>query len=232
MRPVLDYFMADESPEQPRSTDPDAPLVKRAVAGEYAAFEQLVARYERPLYTLAMRILRNAADAQETVQETLLSVVEHLADFAGQSTFYTWMMRIATNQALQMLRRRKGAKIESLTSSNDDFGPIPHPDFIADWRDNPEDLAQRNESQAILTEALESLDEKYRLVFILRDVQGLSIEETAEALGIGLSNVKVRLLRARLMLREKLTQHFGDPNRRIIKKYKHAAEVKPPESAL
>lgn len=217
--------MADKPANQP--LDPDAPLVQRALAGEFAAFDQLVAKYERPLYTLAIRILRNAADAQETVQETLLSVVEHLPSFAGQSMFHTWLMRIATNQALQVLRRHRGLKVTSLTGDEDENGPIPHPDFIADWRDNPEDLAQRHESQALLNEALESLDEKYRLVFLLRDIQGLSSEETAEALGIGLSNVKVRLLRARLMLREKLTQHFGDASRRIIKKHRPAAESKP-----
>jgi len=201
---------------QPASViDPDDRLVTAAMAGSFAAFEALVARYERPTYSLAMRMVRHAEDAQEVVQETFLSVVEHLKQFRRQSTFHTWLVRIATNHALRVLRRRKRNRAVPLETDHDEAQPLPHPDFIAQWRDEPSSLAQQSEVRRILEDALSELDEKYRLVFVLRDVEGLSTEETAKALDIGISNVKVRLLRARLMLRERLTRQLGDPHTRL-----------------
>jgi RNA polymerase sigma-70 factor (ECF subfamily) len=200
-------------PQSPPVADPDLPLVRRAVAGDYQAFEALLARHDRFLYTLARRIVGNATDAQEVVQETLLSLVEHLADFAGQSTFRTWLVRIATNHALKVLRRRRTQPAGS--SGSDDDEPLPHPHYIAPWRRPPDQIAQDHETRQLLTDAIDQLDEKYRVVFVLRDVEGLSTQETASTLGISQANAKVRLLRARLMLRERLTQAFGDRARQV-----------------
>jgi RNA polymerase sigma-70 factor (ECF subfamily) len=201
--------------------DPDRQLVHAARGGDFDAFEQLVSKYEQSIYTLAMRIVQKSQDAEEVVQETFLSVVEHLKDFQEASTFHTWLVRIATNHALKLLRKRRGLSIVPLETSSDDDTPLPHPDFIAKWKEDPAAIAERNEAQAVIAKALENLEEKYRMVFLLRDVQGLSTEETAEALGIGISNVKVRLLRARLMLREQLTRLFGDQAARVISDREH-----------
>lgn len=190
----------------------DRLFVERAQAGEYEAFESLVAKYERRVYSTAARIVRHAQDAEEVVQQTFLSVVEHLSRFRGDSSFYTWLMRIATNHSLALLRRRSTRQAFSLAedTSTDSYQDLPHPQFIAVWRETPEEIAQRNETKQLLSEALDQLEEKYRVVFLLRDVEGLSTKETAEVLEITPSNVKVRLLRARLMLRERMTAQFGD----------------------
>lgn len=210
------------STQTPHATDPDLPLVRAAKSGSYEAFEQLVDRYEGSLYTLAMRIVRNAADAEEVVQESFLSVVEHLQSFAEQSSFKTWLIRVATNHALKVLRRRRNHPATSLDASGpDNEPPLPHPDYIAPWYEQPLKFVENRELQRLLDEAINGLDEKYRLVFLLRDVEGLSTQETAQALGISESNAKVRLLRARLMLREKLTRILGDPDKRVIPDHKH-----------
>lgn len=197
-------------------TDPDRDLVHRARRGDFEAFDQLVTRYERPLYKLAVRIVQNTHDAEEVVQDSFLSALEHLKDFHEQSAFHTWLVRIATNHALKVLRKRRGLPMTSPTPApNRDDDPLPHPDFIAPWREDPRQIAQRRETRELLDQALQQLDEKYRLVFLLRDVEGFSTEEAAQALEITQANVKVRLLRARLMLREQLTQTFGDAEQRV-----------------
>lgn len=195
--------------------DPDAPDVSRARAGSYEAFERLVARHEGAVYALAVRITRRPEDAEDVVQQTFLSLLEHLDGFAGQSQFRTWLLRIATNHALKVLRKRRGLPTVSLDSGAQDDAALPHPQFIAPWREDPGQIAVRAETQQLLNDALEELDEKYRLVFILRDVEGLSTEDTAELLGLSIANVKVRLLRARLMLRERLTRSLGDPEKLV-----------------
>jgi len=196
-----------------QANDPDLPLVRRAKQADFSAFEELVSRHERRLYNVAIGIVRHAQDAQEVVQATFLSVVEHLDQFREESSFATWISRIATNHALKLLRKRKSRRTVSLDGrpqESDDATPLPRPDFVADWRDNPEQLAQDHETRELLAQALDELDDKYRLVFVLRDMEELSTRETAETLGITESNVKVRLLRARLMLRERLTRSLGD----------------------
>ena len=189
--------------------DPDHDLVARARAGDFAAFEALVGRYEGRVYRLAQRMMNETHDAEEVVQETFLSVLEHLAQFREEASFRTWLLRIATNEALQLLRKRRGLKTVSFGGDDQDE-PLPHPEFIAPWQDDPALLAHRGEIRHLLDEALRDLDEKYRAVFVLRDMEELSTEETAEALQITPANVKVRLMRARLMLRERLTRALGD----------------------
>jgi RNA polymerase sigma-70 factor (ECF subfamily) len=196
----------------------DQELVRAAKAGSLEAMETLATRHEQRVYSLAMRILRNEHDAEDVTQQTFLSLVEHLDSFREESAFATWLLRIATFAALKILRKRRGLdtiSLEGATEPADSYESIPHPEFIADWKESPENLVHRNEVRRLIDEALARLDDKHRLVFLLRDVEGLSGEETAQALGISEGNVKVRLLRARLQLREQLTQALGDPAQRL-----------------
>jgi RNA polymerase sigma-70 factor (ECF subfamily) len=197
----------------------DTELLKLAKSGELQAFETLATRYERQVYSLAMRILRHEQDAEDVTQQAFLSAMEHLKTFREESSFSTWLMRIATHAALKILRKRKGVEMVSLeaaTEPQEGYDTVPHPEYITDWRESPEALAQKNETRRLIEEALAQLDEKHRVIFLLRDVEGLSVRETTEMLGLSEANVKVRLLRARLQLREKLTQEFGDPSRRLM----------------
>ncbi len=197
---------------------PDGELVGRAKAGELDAFEELTARYERQVFTLALRIVRQAQDAEDVTQQTFISALEGLGAFREEARFSTWLVRIATHGALKVLRKRRGLatiSLEEATEPHESYDSIPHPEFIADWRRSPEQLVQQKETRRLLDEALARLDEKHRLVFLLRDVEGLSVKETAEAMGLSEANVKVRLLRARLQLREQLTHVFGDESRRV-----------------
>jgi len=205
------------------SADEARQLVGRAREGDFTAFESLVTKYQRRLFNTAWRILGQVHDAEEVVQQTFLSVIEHLEGFRGDSSFYTWLMQIATNHALALLRKKSARKFVPLAEdrSEDGYADVPHPQFIAQWRETPEQIASRRETRRLLAEALDELDEKYRLVFLLRDVEGLSTAETARAMGITISNVKVRLLRARLMLRERLTRVFGDETTQVTADHDH-----------
>ena len=203
---------------------PDVELVRRAKAGDLDAFEALTNRYEQRVYSLALRMLRQLEDAEDATQQTFLSALENLAGFRGEASFATWLLRIATHAALKIIRKRKGLDTVSLdeaTEATNDSDAIPHPEYIADWRQSPEELVPRNEIRRLLDDALAQLDEKHRLVFLLRDVEGLSIKDTADTLGLSEANIKVRLLRARLQLRERLTRAFGDPEQRSMRAHIH-----------
>ena len=198
----------------------DTELVHAAKAGDLAAFEELTTRQERRIYSLAYRILQNPQDAEDVTQQTFLSAVENLASFREEASFATWLSRVATFAALKVIRKHKGlatVSLEAATEPREDYDAIPHPEYIADWKQSPEQLVERNETQRLLDEALAQLDEKHRLVFVLRDVEGLSVRETAASLGLSEANVKVRLLRARLQLREHLTRTLGDPATRLVR---------------
>ena len=202
----------------------DIELVRRAKAGDLDDFEELIGRHERQVYTLALRIVQNPHDAEDVTQQAFISALENLGGFREEARFATWLYRIATHAALKIIRKRKGldtVSLEEATEPREEDGGIAHPEFIADWRQSPEELVERNETQHLLDEALAQLDEKHRLVFLLRDVEGLSVKETAEALGLSEANVKVRLLRARLQLRERLTRTFGDDSRRVVRSHRH-----------
>ncbi len=206
----------------PSAPDPDAEYVRRAREGSYEAFERLVGRHERSIYTLALRIVRRPEDAEDVVQQTFLTLLEHLNEFEGRSQLRTWIVRVATNHALKILRKRRGLPTVSMESVGpDEEAALPRPRFIAPWRSEPEQAATAHETQQLLSDALNQLDEKYRLVFLLRDVEGLSTEDAAEVLGITVANAKVRLLRARLMLRERLTLALGDPERAVTGGHDH-----------
>ena len=202
----------------------DAELVRLAKGGDPTAFEALTTQDERQVFSLARRMLRHEQDAEDVTQQTFISVIEHLDGFREESSFATWIMRIATHGALKIIRKRRGLEtvsLEQTTEPTEDHDSMPHPEYIADWRETPEQLVQRQETRRLIDDALDRLDEKHRLVFILRDVEGFSVQETAEALDLTESNVKVRLLRARLQLRELLTQAFGDPERRLGREHHH-----------
>ena len=203
---------------------PDAELVESAKKGNLDAFEALTNRYEQRVYSLALRMLRQEQDAEDVTQQTFLSALENLGGFRGEASFSTWLLRIAAHAALKIIRKRKGLNtisLEEATEGTNDSDAVPHPEYIADWRQSPEELVHQHEIKRLLDEALTQLDEKHRLVFLLRDVEGLSVRETAEALGLSEANTKVRLLRARLQLRELLTRTLGDPARRVTRAHDH-----------
>ncbi len=195
--------------------DPDAALVERARAGDYGAFETLVDRHSARLYRMVRRILRNEHDAEEAVQEGFLSAIEKLDGFRGDSPFGHWLARITANHALKILRKRKGLPLEPYEEEAPEELRPAFPAFVAPWRESPEHLLHLQETREHLEEALAQLPESYRAVFVLRDLEGFSGKETAEILGIRPGNVKVRLLRARLALREELTRRFGAPEDQI-----------------
>ena len=181
-------------------------LVARARLGDAAAFTALVNLYERKIFRLARHITQNLEDAEDVLQETFLRAYEHLKDFQGHSKFYTWLVRIAVNQALMKLRRQRADRTVSLDDPVD-TGEDQVTREIAVW-DNPEQRYSQEEIREILAKAVESLPPIFRTVFILRDIDELSTEETAAALNLSVPAVKTRLLRARLRLREKLTRYF------------------------
>jgi RNA polymerase sigma-70 factor (ECF subfamily) len=182
-------------------------LVAQARESDTTAFGELVRRYEGKIFRLAQHVTQNREDAEDVLQETFLKAYEHLDQFKGDSKFYTWIVRIAVNQALMKLRRRKSDKSVSLDETID-TGEDNITREIAAWDEDPEQRFSREELGGILDTAIDSLEPPYRSVFVLRDIDELSTEETAEALGLSIPAVKSRLLRARLQLREKLTRFF------------------------
>lgn len=193
-------------PSMQSDTD-ESILVAGAQSGDARAFTQLVDKYERKIFRLGRHITQNEEDAEDILQETFLKAYEHLPEFQGNSKFYTWLVRIAVNESLMKLRKRKTGRMVSLDDTID-TGEDTMPREIAVWEDNPEKNYSREELRRILEEAIESLLPIFRTVFILRDVDELSTEETAGVLNISVPAVKSRLLRARLQLRDKLTRFF------------------------
>jgi len=182
-------------------------LVERARAGDMQAFTSLVDRYERKIFRLAKHITQNDEDAEDVLQESFLKAYSNLDTFQGQSKFYTWLVRIAVNEALMKLRKRKSDRTVSLDEPHETEEDTVTRE-IAVWDDDPEKKYSREELREILNQAVDGLKPAFRTVFVLRDIEELSTEETAEALGISVPAVKSRLLRARLQLREKLTRLF------------------------
>ena len=182
-------------------------LVQAAKRGDDSAFEELVRRYDRNVFRIAQHITQNREDAEDVVQEAFLKAYGNLAQFQEQSKFYTWLVRIAVNEALMKLRKRKPERTVSLDEdikTEDDSLPRE----IADWSPNPEQQYNQSELREILSKTIQGLPPGFRTVFVLRDVEGLSTEETAAALELSVPAVKSRLLRARLQLRERLGKFF------------------------
>lgn len=190
-----------------QATIDESTLVAQAREGDTVAFGELVRRYESKIFRLAQHITQNREDAEDVLQETFLKAYEHLDQFQGNSKFYTWIVRIAVNQALMKLRRRKADRSVSLDETID-TGEDNIVREIAAWGEDPEERFSREELGELLDSAIKGLEPPYRSVFVLRDIEDLSTEETADALGLSIPAVKSRLLRARLQLREKLTRQF------------------------
>ena len=177
--------------------------------GDRAEFAKLVDAYSAPIYRLGLRMLGNEQDAEDVLQNTFISALTHLSGFEGRSSVLTWLYRIAVNESLMILRRGKPeVNIDDVDSS--DENDVAHPTQFVDWGALPEDELLSAEGKQALDNAIQNLPENLRMVFLLRDIQDLSIKDTADALNLSEANVKVRLLRARLMLREQLSYYYGE----------------------
>jgi RNA polymerase sigma-70 factor, ECF subfamily len=188
-------------------TGAELALVNAAREGDMQAFEQLIQKYDRNVFRIAQHITQNREDAEDVVQDAFLKAYQNLNKFQGNSKFYTWLVRIAVNEALMRLRKRKADKTVSMDEDVEtEDGSMPRE--VADWSPNPEQLYGQSELSDILGKTIQGLPAGFRTVFVLRDVEGLSTEETAEMLGLSVPAVKSRLLRARLQLRERLNRYF------------------------
>ncbi len=185
------------------------PALERLRSGDRAEVARLVDTYSAPIYRLGLRMLGNAQDAEDVLQNTFLNALVHLPEFEGRSSIATWLYRIAANEALMTIRRKKPeVNLEDLQADDPDADLMPA--AFADWSNLPENELLSEEGKKNLEAAIAKLPENLRLVFIMRDMEGLSIKETAGALGLTEANVKTRLLRARLHLREHLSADSGE----------------------
>lgn len=196
--------------EDPAQRDYEQRLIERIRDGEREAFYELIRPYERRLYTAAFLILHNEADAEDCVQEAVLKAFKHIGQFRAEAKFSTWLIQITLNDARMRRRKQRTSRMEPIDKAESGEDTYTPRDF-ADWREIPSEALERQEVREKLAEALNSLGEIYREVFVLRDMDQLSIEETAQALGISTASVKTRLLRARLMLRDLLAPGLGGP---------------------
>lgn len=209
--------------------DIDQELIERIRSGDYSAFETLVSRYERKVYALALKLTGNQADAEEIAQDVFLTIYQKLDSFRGESLLSSWIYRVTANAAFMKLRdRRKRAKVDfdegtaasTPTGSGDDAGmptvTATYPQ--GDWSNTADVLMERGELGAKLSEAIAQLPEKFKLIFLLKDVQGLSNEEIADVVNMSVPAVKSRLHRARLFLREKLQEYVESPAAEPAKK--------------
>jgi len=183
-------------------------LIRRVREGDHELFYELIRPYERRVYAATLAILRDEADAEDAAQEAVLKAFKNIRQFRGEARFSTWLIQIAINEARMRRRKQQAVTMEPIVDQPDEEGRYIPRDF-ADWREIPSETLERAEVRERLAEALNSVGQKYREVFILRDMQQLSIEETAKVLGISIPSVKTRLLRARLMLRDLLAPGLG-----------------------
>jgi len=204
---ATDSIPVQSTPAQTAADAEELDLVARSRTGDATAFSSLMRRYDGKIFRLAMNITQNREDAEDVLQEAFLKAYQHLDQFQGNSKFYTWVVRIAVNQALMKLRKRKSDRAVSLDEQID-TGEDTVVREIAAWDPDPEERYSRDELRTILNGAIDELSPIYRTVFTLRDVDGLSTEETAEVLDLSVPAVKSRLLRARLQLRDRLTRFF------------------------
>ena len=207
MQSSSDLERAAQRPSFPTSFQPNIAeevLIQRVQNGEIEVFYELVRPYERGVFLAALSLVKNEGDAEEVAQEAMLKAFKGLARFRGEAKFSTWLIQIAINEAKMKLRRDRRHLYESLEEGpRGDDGDYMPKDY-ADWREIPSEALEQKELRVALTKALKSLPEKYRSVLVLRDVQQLSIAETSQALGISAANVKTRLSRARLQMRDAL----------------------------
>ena len=210
----------------------DLGLVHATLNGDLSAFEKLVARYDRRLLRIALNVTHNREDAQDAVQEAFLKAFQHLSSFREDSQFSTWLIRITLNQSLLKLRNSSKKREVSLDEDFQAEGDIV-PIEVTDWAPNPEQLYGKSELREILVRALQELRPSLRTVFVLRDIEGLTTDQTTEVLHLSHSAVKARLFRARLLLREYLSQHFKKPttpNEAEANSYKRRTQAAPRSS--
>ena len=190
-------------------------MIASILAGDAQLFHELIRPYERRVYAMALSFLRNEADAEDVAQEAFLKAFRGLASFRGDAKFGTWLVSITLNEARSRIRRRDAVKMESLDEPEDDQGHSS-PALLRDWKEIPSEALERKEVRSLLQKAITSLPQIYREVFQLRDIEELSVNEAAQALGITVSSVKVRLHRARMMLQKNLAPQLKEmaPKRR------------------
>jgi len=179
-------------------------LIEQAQSGDKKALTELVKLYEQTVYNFSFKICRNKDRAEHTMQETFMSMVKNIGQFSGQSKLSTWLYRVVSNHCL-MLARSEG---KHEFSSFEDEDAIIDEKSIADWKVTPDKVTENNELKAILDNAIEKLPADYRIVFMLRDVEGLSTEETAKMVDLSVPAVKSRLHRARSFLRDQLNERL------------------------
>ena len=189
---------------QPRVELAESELIRRVCAGDQDAFYELLRPHERTIFFAARAVLDNDADAEEAAQEAVLKAFTHIGSFRGECKFSTWVIQITINESRMKLRKEHRHLYESVDEPRSDEEGDYWPRDFADWREIPSEALERKELRQALRKALDSLAPKYRQVLILRDVQQLSIAETAAALGLTQQNVRTRLLRARLQMRDAL----------------------------
>jgi RNA polymerase sigma-70 factor, ECF subfamily len=190
-------------------------IIASILAGNTHLFHNLIRPHERSVYAMALSLLHNEADAEDAAQEAFLKAFRNLANFRGESKFSTWLISITLNEARSRLRSKKNVKIESLDEPQEGHGTVT-PALLRDWRELPSEALERKEIRQLLQQAITDLPLIYREVFLLRDVEELSVNQSAEALGISIASVKVRLHRARMMLQKKLVPQLkrANPKRR------------------
>lgn len=195
----------------------EAEMIASILAGETELYHELIRPYERSVYMMALSYMKNEADAEDVAQEAFLKAFHHLAGFRSEAKFSTWLVGIALNEARSRLRREGALRTESIDDTLEEGGHVS-PAVLRDWREVPSEALERKEVRQMLQKAITSLPEKYREVFLLRDVEELNVVETAAALSITVGNVKVRLHRARIMLQKQLTPLLrnANPRRRWI----------------
>ena len=179
-------------------------------SGDRGEFARLVDTYSGPLYRLALKMIGNPPDAEDVLQNTFLKAFQHIGEFEGRSSLSTWLYRIASNEALMLLRKQRPEITLSDTTPEDEENSDYEPAQFTDWCCLPEEEFLSSESRAALDRAVQHLPEILRIVFILRDIEGLSIQETSQALSLNETAVKTRLLRARLRLRDDLSSYYGE----------------------
>jgi RNA polymerase sigma-70 factor, ECF subfamily len=190
-------------------------LIERVLAGEKDLFYELIRPYERGVFLVAASILGNDADAEDAAQEAFLKAYRNLARFRHESKFSTWLIQIAINDAKMKLRKDRRHLYESIDAGQETNQGDYIPTDFADWREIPSDALEQSELREALNKALNSLPEKYRTVLLLRDVQQMSIADTAKLLGISEENVKTRTSRARLQMRDRLAPGWGGAWRKV-----------------
>jgi RNA polymerase sigma-70 factor (ECF subfamily) len=186
----------------------EAVLIARVLAGEKEVFHELIRPYEKLVFVTIFAIVKNEAEAEDGAQETMISAYRNLKSFRGEAKFSTWLVTIAMNEARKRLRKAKAAAENSVDEPREESEGDYTPAVLTDWREIPLEALERKELKEKLREAVGMLPEKYREVFVLRDIEELNQEETAAALGINVTLVKVRLHRARMMLQKMLVPYL------------------------